>query len=361
MVRDECRYGAMLLLIGTLLLEGCATGSGSTAAPEGLPVGTRVALPTDAKALGEVACEFYKAGGSQGLEQFEIRCPGWERPAGLVWRGNLPRPATNWEAKFFDAGDLAKTAQTEAECGDTESTQILDGRAAVLRRCTSHNGGFPYLLIAAGADGRAFVLWGPAHLAPLFESFVHASLRGTAQEQLPGSRSQLIALAEQAIVPEGRRIGLEDMGQFTALDELSTLYNSAKNHQRALELAQRALEIHERIKGANDPSGGYLIARRPNNTPNDPGRRARQRPRVLGKAKRIPGSPTRWSASATCTSNWTSWQKPKPSTRRLSKFSTPCGAAIITGRAKPNSGWRKSTAAKDRSRKLALKPRRRSN
>ncbi|HRD65266.1 MAG TPA: CHAT domain-containing protein [Candidatus Competibacter sp.] len=261
MVRDECRYGAMLLLIGTLLLEGCATGSGSTAAPEGLPVGTRVALPTDAKALGEVACEFYKAGGSQGLEQFEIRCPGWERPAGLVWRGNLPRPATNWEAKFFDAGDLAKTAQTEAECGDTESTQILSGQPATLRRCTSHNGGFPYLLIAAGADGRAFVLWGPAHLAPLFESFVHASLRGTAQEQLPGSRSQLIALAEQAIVPEGRRIGLEDMGQFTALDELSTLYNSAKNHQRALELAQRALEIHERIKGANDPSGGYLIAR----------------------------------------------------------------------------------------------------
>ena len=105
------------------------------------------------------------------------------------------------------------------------------------------------------------MLWGPAHLAPLFESFVQTSLRGTAQEQLPGSRSQLIALAERAVAPEGRRIGLEDMGQFTALDELSTLYNSAKNHQRALDLAQRALEIHERIKGANDPGGGYLVAR----------------------------------------------------------------------------------------------------
>ncbi len=261
MTRDKCRYGAVLLLVGALALVGCATGGGSTAAPEGLPVGTRIALPADAKALGDVACEFYKSGSSQGLEQFEIRCPGWERPAGLVWRGSLPRPAANWEATFFNQSDLAKTVQTEADCGDAESTQILSGQPATLRRCTSHNGGFPYLLIAAGVDGRAFVLWGPAHLAPLFESFVQTSLRGTAQEQLPGSRSQLIALAERAVAPEGRRIGLEDMGQFTALDELSTLYNSAKNHQRALDLAQRALEIHERIKGANDPGGGYLVAR----------------------------------------------------------------------------------------------------
>ncbi|MCC9000431.1 MAG: tetratricopeptide repeat protein, partial [Candidatus Contendobacter sp.] len=149
----------------------------------------------------------------------------------------------------------------EADCGDQEPTRILNDRPAYLRRCTSYNGGFPYLLIAVGVDNRAFVLWGPAHLAPLFESFVQTSLRGTAQEILPGSRSQLIALAEQAVAPEGRFIGLEDMGQFTALDELSTLYNSAKNHQRALELAQRALEIHERIKGTSNPSGGYLVAR----------------------------------------------------------------------------------------------------
>ena len=88
MIRDECRYGAVLLLVLALALVGCATGGGSTAAPEGLPVGTRIALPADAKALGDVACEFYKSGSSQGLEQFEIRCPGWERPAGLVWRGS---------------------------------------------------------------------------------------------------------------------------------------------------------------------------------------------------------------------------------------------------------------------------------
>ena len=261
MTRGECPYGVVLLLVGVLTLGGCATGGGSTAAPEGLPVGTRIALPEDAKALGDVVCEFYKAGGSRGLEQFEIRCPGWERAAGLVWRGDLPRPATNWEATFFNASDLAKTVQTEANCGDTEPTRILNEQPAALRRCTSYNGGFPYLLIAAGVDNCAFVLWGPAHLAPLFESFVQTSVRGTAQEILPGSRSQLIALAEQAVAPEGRFIGLEDMGQFTALDELSTLYNSAKNHQRALESAQRALEIHERVKGSNNPGGGYLAAR----------------------------------------------------------------------------------------------------
>mgnify|MGYP001271248708 CR=1 FL=1 len=261
MTQGKRRWGVPLLLVGMLTLWGCATGGGPTPPTEGLPVGTRLALPEDARALGDVVCEFYKASGGRGLEQFEIRCPGWERAAGLVWRGNLPRPATQWETRLLTEGDLAQTVQNEADCGDLESTTILNEQPAVLRRCVSYNGGFPYLLIAAGVDQRAFVLWGPAHLAPLFESFVQTSVRGTALEILPGSRSQLIALAEQSVAPEGRFIGLEDMGQFTALDELSTLYNSAKNHQRALELAQRALEIHERIKGANHPSGGYLAAR----------------------------------------------------------------------------------------------------
>ncbi|MCB1777189.1 MAG: CHAT domain-containing protein [Candidatus Competibacteraceae bacterium] len=263
MAHRERRYGVMLLLASVLTLGGCATGStgGSVTAPEGLPVGTRIALPENAKALGDIACEFYKSGRDEGLEQFAIRCPGWERPAGLVWRGSLPQPAARWEARFLKQSALAETVQTEAECSDPEPTRILHEQPAFLRRCISYNGGFPYLLIAAGVDRRAFILWGPAHLAPLFERFIQASLRGTAEEIRPGSRSQLIALAEQAAAPEGRLIGLEDMGQFTALDELSTLYNSAKNHQRALELAQHALEIHERIKGLNHPSGGYLAAR----------------------------------------------------------------------------------------------------
>ncbi|MFO7640252.1 MAG: CHAT domain-containing protein, partial [Candidatus Competibacteraceae bacterium] len=261
MAQGKRRCGILLLLVGMLTLWGCATGSGPATPAEGLPIGTRLALPEDAKALGDVVCEFYKASGGRGLEQFEIRCPGWERATGVVWRGSLPRPAAQWETRLLNEGDLAQTVQSEANCGDLESANILDEQPAVLRRCTSYNGGFPYLLIAAGVDQRAFVLWGPAHLAPLFESFIQTSTRGTALEILPGSRSQLIALAEQSVTPEGRFIGLEDMGQFTALDELSTLYNSAKNHQRALELAQRALEIHERIKGVNHPSGGYLAAR----------------------------------------------------------------------------------------------------
>jgi hypothetical protein len=92
MTHSECRYGVELLLVGLLTLGGCATGGGPTVAPEGLPVGTRIALPEDTRALGDVSCEFYKAGGGRGLEQFEIRCPGWERAAGLglAWRPSAP-------------------------------------------------------------------------------------------------------------------------------------------------------------------------------------------------------------------------------------------------------------------------------
>ncbi|NJN46470.1 MAG: tetratricopeptide repeat protein, partial [Candidatus Competibacteraceae bacterium] len=204
----------------------------------------------------------YKSGGSsQALEQFEIRCPGWERYTGLLWRGQVPRPAANWEETLFNSSDLATTIQAVAACDEPEATRLLSDQSAYLRRCASYNGGFPYLLIAAGINNRAFVLWGPAHLAPLFEDFIQASQRGEAQTTVAGTQSQLIALAEQTLTTDGRLIGLEDMGQFVGLDQLSTLYNSAKNHRQALELAQRALEIHERLKGVDDPSSGYLVAR----------------------------------------------------------------------------------------------------
>jgi CHAT domain-containing protein len=249
------------MVAGMLALGGCATGDSAKPAAAGLPVGSRLTLPEGSKALGNVVCEFYKVGDKQNLEQFEIRCPGWERYAGLVWSGNLPRIGSDWQEKFLDTSELAQTIQAEAECGKPESTRILSDQPAMLRRCTTYNGGFPYLLIVAGVDRGAFVLWGPAHLAPLFEGFILSSLQGPGQAKLPGTQSELIALAEQAVAPGGRAIGLDDIGQFTALDELSTLYNSAKNHQRALELAQRALEIQERLKGADNPGSGYLVGR----------------------------------------------------------------------------------------------------
>jgi len=251
----------LVLLAGVLTLWGCAAGQVSAPAASGLPVGSRITLPEDAKALGDVACEFYKSGGDRSLEQFEIRCPGWERYTGLLWRGQIPRPSAGWEETLFNSSDLATTIQSIADCDEPQATNILNDQPAYLRRCTSYNGGFPYLLIAAGVDNRAFVLWGPAHLAALLEDFIQASRQGEAQTTLAGTQSQLIALAEQAVTTEGQFIGLEDMGQFVGLDQLSTLYNSAKNHRRALESAQRALEIHERIKGVDDPSGGYLVAR----------------------------------------------------------------------------------------------------
>ncbi len=261
MTHGERRYGVGFLVIVMLALWGCAAKRSTESAPGELPVGSRISLPENTKALGDVVCEFYKAGGRQGLEQFEIRCPGWERPAGLVWRGTLSRPAADWQKTFLNDSDLAQSIQTDAQCGNPESTRILYDQPAALRRCATYNGGFPYLLIVAGSDSQTFVLWGPAHLAPLFEGFILGSRQGAEQVKLAGTQSQLIALAEQTIATEGRFIGLEDMGRFTALDELSTLYNSAQNHQRALELAQRALEIHDRLRGADDASAGYLVAR----------------------------------------------------------------------------------------------------
>ena len=260
MAYDKRQY-VVFLLIMILALGGCAARRDPAPTPGELPIGSRISLSGNTKALGDVTCEFHKAGEKQNLEQFEIRCPGWERPTGLVWRGTPPHLAADWQQTFLSNSDLAQSIEVEANCGAPEPTRILDDQPASLRRCTTHGGGFPYLLIAAGSDNRIFVLWGPAHLAPLFESFILSSRPGTGQVKLAGAQSQLIALAEQTVMAKGQAIGLEDMGQFIALDELSSLYNSAKNHQRALELAQRALEVHERIKGMNDASAGYLTAR----------------------------------------------------------------------------------------------------
>ena len=249
---------ATLLATALLLLSGCG-GGGGVLSEQATPVGTRLALPAEAQALGESSCTFYKAEEQQGMERFEIRCPGWEQAVGQVWRG--ASPVGQWQERLIREGRLVTSLQQEALCDPAEASALLDERPALLRYCRSRDGALPYLLVTSDIERNAFVLWGPPHLVPLFEAFIRLSLQGSAVEIRPGTRSQLIALAEQAIAPEGRPIGLEDMGHFLALDGLSTLYNSAGDYPQALESARQALALHERLKGPDHPDGGYLLAR----------------------------------------------------------------------------------------------------
>ena len=244
-----------------LVVAGCANGPViSDQASRGLAIGTTIKLPQ--KALSDVECPLLKTGETEaGWETFDIQCEGWDRRTGVGWRGTADDNVANWEVDFLTNTDIASSIETSATCGEPETTTILDNQSAYLRRCTIYNGGFPYLFIVTRSGDRAFGSWGPIHLAPLFEAFVDASIHGTESASQLGSESQLIALAEQQITANGTLIDLKGIGQFQQLEQLSTLHNAAKNHARALEVARRALEILEQIRGREDPELVYLIGR----------------------------------------------------------------------------------------------------
>lgn len=249
------------LISTTLILTGCVGGSlSSVPTTQGAAIGTTLKFPQ--KALSDVECPFLKTSETRaGWETFDIQCEGWDRRTGVGWRGEATGSVANWEVEFLTNTDIASSIENGADCGEPETTSILNNQTAFMRRCSIYNGGFPYLFIVTRVGDQAFGGWGPVHLAPIFEAFVSASLQGIESVSQLGSESELIAFAEQQIRASGSLINLKDIGQFQQLEQLSTLHNSAKNHARALEIAQRALEILEQIRGREDPELVYLIGR----------------------------------------------------------------------------------------------------
>ena len=189
-----------------------------------------------------------------------IFCRGAEIAAGEVITlaaGGTPASAlatdSDWQRRF----------EPELACAEAQEVHILHDVPAALRRCTKRDGGWPWLVLAATAGGRSYLLSGLASVYPLLEEAVvflsHAGA-GDGKGEVGGSVGDAIARLEAQVGGSFALIGVQDIGAFERLRLLGHQYNSAKDYAGAEDSWRRALEIQERLLGGARPSLGDTIA-----------------------------------------------------------------------------------------------------
>ena len=242
----------MLVLVALLLAWASpaaadlqAVGSEAAVGPNGTGEACRLRVMTDEPGRGAQRLNFY--------------CDGWSVASGSLFRFRVSKeftPGRILTDSTFQRGYEARLVG----CGAVEATTLGDGTTAAIRQCSRLEGGWPMVVVAAVAGGRAFALETFPTNVRLLESalavFQGKALPGAARE---GSVSPAIRRAETIVGASGKLVGIQDIGAADALWRLGRLQYRSGNYGASEGTFARLLEIHERVIGVNRPGGAAIL------------------------------------------------------------------------------------------------------
>ncbi|MBL8671212.1 MAG: CHAT domain-containing protein [Alphaproteobacteria bacterium] len=195
---------------------------------------------------------------------FDIFCGTWEQPSGrfimvsgerVKLLGDNPQTwaSTSWWRQQIDQ---------RLECKGQQESRVLDNVPAVIMECQLRRGGWPYTAFVARDNGSIFLADG----IPPAQTALEAAIRRVvdpkaviAQTAADGQRSQAILDLEKRLGKSGGMFSTNDLAAYQDLMRLGQLYNSSRNYIGAERAYRKALEIHERVLGFNNPETGTAL------------------------------------------------------------------------------------------------------
>lgn len=194
-------------------------------------------------------------------EAFSIICEGWDQPsANLVTipvaLGGDGRQKIN---AWADSGLWRQLIDQRMNCEDGRWGELAEGVPAYILQCKLKKGGWPYLAMVAGKDGRVFLADGIPASMPTIQSAVLRLYDPEAQQaaEAGDGRSELERL--EALLEGINTFGANDLAAYEDLSRLGQLYNSVANYQGAENAYRRALEIHQDVLGVNNPESAEVL------------------------------------------------------------------------------------------------------
>jgi len=208
-----------------------------------------------ASASGDEQCRIRKLADDNTrlrVEAFDIRCDGWELPAATLKRFKFAQSSPL--EPLLQRDDLIPWQATKLDCVDLVGATLDLGQPAIVRNCTSREG-WPMQAWAvrtmAGSEQAAIVGFGYPHIAPVVEQMASGAIDNDAVVSRGGSRSPLLALAEDAA--GGQLPDLADIMDFDLLLSVAARYNQAGEFANAVEAIEQALIRQKSLQGADTP------------------------------------------------------------------------------------------------------------
>lgn len=235
------------------LLAGCQTTTGLPDQEEGTAEVAEILVKPN---LVDENCRVLSVTDPEFADKAErvlkVFCGRWEHPSGRVFEttaSGASKSLKNWG----EVGWWQQEVDRRALCDEAESIVILDDVPAMIWRCELRNGGWPYVTIAARADGSTFLADGiPAVMGVIEETIGVLSGRlEVTSAAAPPRHSAAIQRLEAAL--SDRLYGAGDLQTYYQLMELGQYYNGIKDFAAGEARYREALTIHERLLGVDSP------------------------------------------------------------------------------------------------------------
>jgi CHAT domain-containing protein len=237
-------------IVPALLLAGCATPppsayvtSRSTAKAATVPVGLNAA--------GESCTQ----DGRPGDLAASIYCGTWQQPSAHVAQ-STQGAAGNIQA-VSAGGTWRDELDRRLECGPPTSTTVLGRFPAMVLACTSRQGGWPQVAVAADAGGKIWLADGVRPALPAIERSIGV-LSGAVPVDQAAAQTVSAGLAAQRLAAQA--FSSSDIGQYQDLIRAANRSNLAGNFGSAETALRAAVSLQERVQGKDSPALARTLA-----------------------------------------------------------------------------------------------------
>jgi CHAT domain-containing protein len=196
------------------------------------------------------------------IQRFGLFCEGWNQSSGHITRFAASKDFPP-KRLVSDSPWYRSLLGRLGDCGLVEPTTLADGTAAALRECTRSQGGWRVLILAAVIGQESYALETLPTNLPALELAVQV-LAGKRPADAAAGNNSLVSVAirraETVVGATGALIGVQDIGAHATLYQLGELRSYAADWAASEAAFRRALEIEERLVGANRPQSGYTMS-----------------------------------------------------------------------------------------------------
>lgn len=196
------------------------------------------------------------------IQRFGLFCEGWNQSSGQITRFAASKDFPP-KRLVSDSPWYRSLLGRLGDCGLVEPTTLADGTAAALRECTRSQGGWRVLILAAVIGQESYALETLPTNLPALELAVQV-LAGKRPADAAAGNNSLVSVAirraETMVGATGALVGVQDIGAHATLYDLGRLRDWAGDWAASEAALRRALEIEERLVGANKPQSGLTMS-----------------------------------------------------------------------------------------------------